>query len=74
MTKHTTAEPPESASPTRATQRNAAPLLGAGDPAITQDEIATRAYDRYVTRGREDGHDLDDWLNAERQLRDQGKQ
>lgn len=32
------------------------------------DEIAVRAYQRYLERGREDGFDLDDWLDAEQEL------
>jgi len=36
---------------------------------ITDNEIACRAYDLYLARGREDGHDLEDWLEAERELR-----
>ncbi len=36
--------------------------------AVTADAIAQRAYALYLTRGREDGHDLDDWLAAEREL------
>jgi hypothetical protein len=35
---------------------------------ITQEEIAQRAYALYEARGREDGHDIDDWLEAEREL------
>ena len=31
-------------------------------------DIARRAYERYEARGRQDGHALDDWLNAERDL------
>jgi|SRR5580698_8281242 Protein of unknown function (DUF2934) len=31
-------------------------------------EIQARAYELYEQRGREDGHDLDDWLEAEAQL------
>lgn len=31
-------------------------------------EIARRAYELYEARGREDGHALDDWLDAERDL------
>lgn len=31
-------------------------------------DIATRAYDRYLARGRADGHDIDDWLAAEQEL------
>lgn len=33
-------------------------------------DIARRAFELYCDRGREDGHDVDDWLNAERELRD----
>jgi hypothetical protein len=32
------------------------------------DRIAQRAYERYEARGRGDGHDMDDWLEAEREL------
>lgn len=31
--------------------------------------IARRAYHLYEVRGREDGHDWDDWLQAERDIR-----
>jgi len=31
--------------------------------------IADRAYELYVARGRADGNDLDDWLQAECDLR-----
>jgi hypothetical protein len=32
------------------------------------DEIARRAYDLFVARGGEHGHDLEDWLEAESAL------
>lgn len=32
------------------------------------DEIARLAYEFYEMRGRQDGHDVDDWLSAERVL------
>jgi hypothetical protein len=32
------------------------------------DEIARRAYERYVDRGGEHGYDLEDWLQAEREV------
>ena len=35
---------------------------------ITADQIARRAYDLYEHRQRQDGHDVDDWLQAEREL------
>jgi DUF2934 family protein len=45
----------------------------AGDTAaatIDRDECAQRAYELYVARGGEDGRDLEDWLTAERELRE----
>jgi len=36
---------------------------------IAMADVARRAYDLYLERGREPGHDLDDWLRAERELR-----
>jgi hypothetical protein len=37
--------------------------------AAIESDIARRAFELYCDRGREDGHDVDDWLNAERELR-----
>ena len=34
----------------------------------SHDAIARRAYELYEQRGRENGHDWDDWLQAEREL------
>jgi hypothetical protein len=50
------------------TAHDRAPRRVALDPTITETEIARRAYDLYLARGREDGHDLEDWLQAEREL------
>ena len=36
--------------------------------ARTQEDIAKRAYALYEARGREDGHDVDDWLQAKREI------
>ncbi len=33
-----------------------------------EEEIRHRAHELYEERGREDGHDLDDWLRAEAEL------
>ena len=33
---------------------------------VAQDDIAQRAYALYLARGGEHGHDVDDWLAAER--------
>ena len=35
------------------------------------EEVERRAYELYERRGREDGHDWDDWLQAEREIRGQ---
>jgi CheY-like chemotaxis protein len=37
---------------------------------MTDRDIARCAYERYDERGRERGHDIDDWLQAERDLQD----
>lgn len=37
-------------------------------PLQDSDLIALRAYQRYEERGREDGHDIEDWLAAEQEL------
>jgi hypothetical protein len=37
------------------------------EPAYNQ-EVRVRAYELFEQRGREDGHDLDDWLQAEAEL------
>jgi len=37
----------------------------------THEEIAKKAYALYLARGARDGHDLGDWLEAERGLKAQ---
>jgi hypothetical protein len=37
------------------------------EPAYNQ-EVRVRAYELFEQRGREHGHDLDDWLQAEAEL------
>jgi hypothetical protein len=37
-----------------------------------RDEIARRAYELYLARGAGDGRDVEDWIQAERELQDQG--
>ena len=39
------------------------------DPGIGREIIAARAYQIYLERGRAHGHDWDDWLQAEYELR-----
>jgi hypothetical protein len=40
--------------------------------APADEEIAQRAYELYLARGGTHGHDLEDWLEARRQLEDPG--
>jgi hypothetical protein len=35
------------------------------EPQNLEEQIRHRAYELYEARGREDGHELDDWLLAE---------
>jgi hypothetical protein len=39
-------------------------------PSPSYDEIAEAAYQRYLRRGGQHGQDFDDWLEAERELKD----
>jgi hypothetical protein len=38
------------------------------DPTAPEKRIRLRAYELYEARGREDGHALDDWLQAEAEI------
>lgn len=37
-------------------------------PEEIQEKIRRRAYEIYELRGKQDGHDLDDWLAAEAEI------
>jgi hypothetical protein len=52
--------------PNSATQAEAAGTSAADSPQL--EEIRIRAYEIYIERGGQPGHDLDDWLQAEREL------
>jgi hypothetical protein len=41
---------------------------GTAAATIDRERIANRAYERYMARGGADGQDLQDWLEAEREL------
>ena len=49
---------------------NGAPqtATAATNGAPNRDAIAHRAYELYVARGRVAGHELEDWMQAEREL------
>jgi hypothetical protein len=53
---------------TPAKERTASPKITA-PPILSHDAIARRAYNLFLSRHAEHGHDLDDWLQAERELR-----
>ena len=36
--------------------------------ASVEEQIRTRAYKLFEARGREEGHDLEDWLEAEAEI------
>jgi hypothetical protein len=38
------------------------------DPTQLEKQVRLRAYALYESRGREDGHELDDWLQAEAEI------
>ena len=48
----------------------AQPVPGNGKTQPSQDEIAIAAYFRHLNRGSEHGDQFNDWLEAERELRE----
>ena len=50
------------------TASNRPPRRASRPPTTPNSEIARRAYDLYLARGCEDGYDVEDWLQAEREL------
>ena len=44
-----------------------------GELSPTRAEIKRRAYEIFLERGSVDGHDLDDWLQAENELKEEGR-
>jgi hypothetical protein len=45
------------------------PTTAATSFEVATSDIARRAFELYCNRGYKDGYDVDDWLNAERELR-----
>jgi hypothetical protein len=57
----------------RATSQQSAPLpatqkVKPEQPTITENDIRLRAYELYLERGAIPGNEVDDWLQAEREL------
>jgi hypothetical protein len=42
--------------------------VATAEPPRIEEEIRKRAYELFEARGREEGHDLDDWFRAEKEL------
>ena len=55
-----------STSAPRASKARAAANVTAANP--THEEIAKRSYELYLARGAADGHDVEDWVQAETEL------
>ena len=44
------------------------PATVTNEPQELEHEIRLRAHQLYVARGREDGHELEDWFRAEEEI------
>ena len=44
------------------------PATVTGDPQGLKSQIRQRAFELYQERGRDEGHELDDWLLAEAEI------
>jgi Protein of unknown function (DUF2934) len=64
-----TNKPSDGATDSSKTARTPKKSNGAADDMNNPDAVARRAYEIYQSRGGNHGADLDDWLEAERQLR-----
>jgi hypothetical protein len=69
--KKTTDSPIAVASELAASTQVAPVAAAAGVADLNYDEVARRAYEIYCGRGGANGSAVDDWLEAERQLRHQ---
>ena len=46
------------------------PATVTSEPQQLEDQIRLRAHELFEARGREDGHDIEDWLQAEKEVRE----
>ena len=46
------------------------PTTETSEPHELEHEIRLRAHELYEARGMEDGHELEDWLRAEEEIRE----
>ena len=50
------------------TRSNKTPAQPEIEPQQLEEKVRLRAHQLYEERGRQDGHDLDDWLLAEEEI------
>ena len=62
MSKPATTQPPKY-------EARSTPILKLARNEPTDEQIARRAYEIFLARGGEHGRHVDDWLQAERELR-----
>lgn len=70
----TTSRPKQGRTSSRKTSNASRPVETAGDrlvreSAVSDADIARLAHELFLARGAEHGHDLEDWLEAERLIR-----
>lgn len=70
-TRRTTKATAEAAAPVATTTVAVAPKPTPAAP--TRDDISARAHDLYVASGHQHGREVEFWLEAERQLKDERK-
>jgi hypothetical protein len=61
------------ARPATPAKSSPAPVLPAGPDDKLEARIREAAYYRYLTRGAEIGHEMEDWLQAEAELLESGE-
>lgn len=42
-------------------------------PALSNEEIARRAHEFYLARGAQPGHEMEDWLRAEKEILEEAR-
>jgi hypothetical protein len=62
------ASKPQSGTPTGPRLVRKSATTPSAPPPVTHEQIATRAYEIYESEGHGDGHHVDHWLRAEREL------
>ena len=60
---------PKKKAPRKAAPKNEVPDSAAKEPVDVAPRIAKRAYELYEQRGRQDGRAVQDWEQAEREIR-----